>query len=138
MRLLIVLALVAGCGPTPPTEGPAAAPSAPTGPDVPFASVADYRQQVGAALAELDAAVGTEASAASSCLTMMHSEQACGGLTDWVVVSAEASDTNRVRALADRVTALTRKANGQFEWESACMAYSAPPVTLRDGRCVAE
>ena len=116
-----------------PVEPPAAAPS----PDAPFASEADYRRQYGAAVEALEAAAETEATDASSCLTVMHSEQACGGLTDWVVVSAQASDTTRVRELAAEVTALTRRANAQFEWVSTCMAYQAPPVALRDGHCVA-
>ena len=126
-------------GPRPPgaSSPPAAPPPEAAPPDAPFASEDDYRQQYARAVEALEAAAGTAASDASACLTMMHSEQACGGLTEWVVVSAEASDTTRVRELAARVTALTRRANAQFEWVSTCLAYVAPPVALRDGHCVA-
>ena len=139
LALLALLALAA-CTPTPPSADADASSPGPAAPsaDAPFASEADYRQQYDAALAELEAAVQTGASSPAACLAMMHSEQACGGLTEWVVLSAETSDTTRVRALAERVTALTRRANTQFEWASTCMAYSAPPVTLRDGQCVAD
>ena len=141
MRLVLLsVLLVAGCGVRTPADSPPdpVPPASAPDPDAPFASEADYRQQLAEAVAELEAAAQTGASDPASCLTMMHSEQACGGLTDWVVVSAETSDTTRVRALAERVTALTRKANAQFEWASTCMAYSPPPVALRAGQCVAD
>ena len=146
--LLALLACALPFGVALPACAPSPAPGAPSDPggpsdpgapiaDAPFASEDDYRQQYQRARAELEAAAQTEASDPAACYTVMHSEQACGGLTDWVVVSSESSDTTRVRALAERVTALTRKANAQFEWASTCMAYQAPPVTLRGGRCVA-
>ena len=141
LLLTAAILTVPACTPTPTPPAPDPSPeepaASPTDPDAPFASEDDYRQQLAQALAELEAAVETEASDPAACTTVMHSEQPCGGLTDWVVVSAQASDTTRVRRLADRVTALTRKANAQFEFMSTCQAYQAPPTTLRDGRCVA-
>ena len=41
-------------------------------------------------------------------------------------------------SVAARLVALDRAANAQFGGASTCMAYTPPPVALREGRCVAD
>ena len=119
---------------------PAGAPASST-PDAPadtvFASEADYAAQRDAAVGELEAAVSTRAGSADACLALTYGEQACGGPTDWIVLSTETSDADRVRQLAARVTALDARANAQFEFMSTCALLEAPPVELRAGVCQA-
>ena len=145
---------VAACSPSPDAPGPGAPPAdvvppadatpAPPRPapppvsDGPFASEADYRQQRAQAVEALNAAASTGAASPDACRALLYGEQACGGPTDWVVLSAETSDTTRVRRLAEQVTALDARANAQFNLVSTCMALMAPPVALRGGQCVSE
>ena len=49
-----------------------------------------------------------------------------------------ATQSGHITWLAARLVALDRAANAQFEWASTCMAYTPPPVALREGRCVAD
>ena len=151
-RALFALLALSACAPTPPApspEGPAPeaprvepvpeAPRAetPAGPDAPFASQDDYRQQRADALARLEAAAGTSAQAATACYVAPVGARACGGPASHVVASRESSDSARVADLAARVTALDRRAIAQFDLSSTCDIVIAPPVALRDGRCVA-
>ncbi|MAQ93064.1 MAG: hypothetical protein CMM84_06005 [Rhodothermaceae bacterium] len=133
--VLLTVFLLAACSPiADPLPGQA-------GPDpaaIEFEDEADYRAQREATAAGLDAAVGTASAAAvTSCRVAPTSEQACGGPTSFVVYS-EDENAREVERLAARLVALDRAANAQFEWASTCMAYTPPPVALREGRCVAD
>ena len=104
----------------------------------PFASEDDYRAQRAAAVADLEETVGVPAaSRLEACQTIGLGERACGGPAAYAIYSTEAADSVRVGVAADRVTALDRLANGQFEYVSTCVLLSPPPVALRDGVCVA-
>ncbi len=144
LGFLVLAALaVAACAPAPdpPAAGatpPVATPELPPVSDEPFASEDEYRLLRTQAVEALDAAASTGAESADACRVLLYGDQACGGPTDWVVFSAETSDTLQVRQLAERVTALSAKANAQFNYVSTCMALIEPPVMLNDGQCVAQ
>lgn len=141
--LLLVLAASA-CAPapsapdaTPPTAGVVPLPGS-EGQAGPFASEADYQTQREAAMSALTTAVGeARASSATACRTVPVGAKACGGPQMHLVYSSSAANEAEVTRLAERVTALDRQANEQFNLMSDCMMLMEPQTTLEGGRCVA-
>ena len=126
--LPLVLLALAGCAADP------AAPGAPTE----FRDKADYRAQREATASTLAAAIEpATATQVAACRVVATSEQACGGPTSFAVYSAQSPEADEVERLAERLVALDRLANAQFEYVSTCMAYDPPVPVLRGGVCVA-
>ncbi|MEM1054882.1 MAG: hypothetical protein AAGI52_05105 [Bacteroidota bacterium] len=101
-----------------------------------FTSFGDYERQRAAAVADLEAAIGTpRATMARACKTIPVGAKACGGPRSFAVYTATGDAEFDIIRLAGLVTALDREANEQFGLNSDCMLLTAPEVILDGGVC---
>ena len=127
MTRLLVLTLVLGACAAPASDLE----------DGPFRDLEDYESQRAAAVADLEAAIGTpSAGNVRSCLVLPVGAKACGGPAGHVAYSTETAEVPVLLRLARRVTELDQAANAQFELASDCALEVAPPAALEGGMCV--
>lgn len=128
LLLLALVGLGAGCRTVPAAESPP--PATPV--------VTPLPSDLAGVQAEIERLTQPpRATRASSCQAVAYGSKACGGPSRFVVVSTEATDTTRLRALAERYTALETDLNRREGRVSDCMLMPVPPVTLQEGVCVA-
>ncbi|MEL6616232.1 MAG: hypothetical protein AAFQ43_10865 [Bacteroidota bacterium] len=151
MRRLLILPLAiafAACGSTPePTnrdrlpragETPPDTSEAPV-PDGYFTSEADYERQRSAALADLDAAIGTpRATSVGQCRIVPVGAKPCGGPLEYRLYAASGPEELTILRLAGVVGALDAEANEQFEYVSTCDLTPEPTPRLVQGICIAQ
>jgi hypothetical protein len=99
---------------------------------------AGYERDLQSLRGEIDREIGeAEATDEAACRTLPLGAKPCGGPWTYLVYSAEASNSDRLDALAadyDRIDSARNRACGLA---STCEVTAAPTPVLADGRCVA-
>ena len=97
-----------------------------------------YERELQNLRAEINAEIGeAEASSAVACRVLPLGAKPCGGPWSYLVYSAEASDPERLEALAADYHRVDDERNRACELASNCMMEPEPTPVLEGGRCVA-